>query len=138
MPEAKGIPLSGDSPMTQVASIPMLDLKAQYASIRDEIRAAIDSVLDSQHFILGPQVKALEGSLVASSAALRPMKFRDRLAPNCRWACRSPSMASVAAKPAISRRMIQPSWRRTSPQSAGRWSSVIGEASAGRLELAPD
>jgi dTDP-4-amino-4,6-dideoxygalactose transaminase len=38
----------------------MLDLQAQYASIRDEIRAAIEAVLNSQHFILGPQVTALE------------------------------------------------------------------------------
>lgn len=41
-------------------SIPMLDLGLQYSSIRTEIKAAIDQVLDSQHFILGPQVKALE------------------------------------------------------------------------------
>lgn len=40
--------------------IPMLDLKAQYRSIEEEIREAIDSVLESQHFILGPQVQALE------------------------------------------------------------------------------
>ena len=40
--------------------IPMLDLGLQYSSIRTEIKAAIDQVLDSQHFILGPQVKALE------------------------------------------------------------------------------
>src|SRR5512146_1864650 len=38
----------------------MLDLKAQYRSIEDEIREAINSVLESQHFILGPQVRALE------------------------------------------------------------------------------
>lgn len=38
----------------------MLDLRAQYATIRDEIRAAIDQVLEAQHFILGPNVKALE------------------------------------------------------------------------------
>ena len=38
----------------------MLDLRAQYASIRGEIQAALDTVLDSQHFILGPQVQALE------------------------------------------------------------------------------
>jgi len=38
----------------------MLDLKAQYRSIEEEIREAIDSVLESQHFILGPQVQALE------------------------------------------------------------------------------
>jgi dTDP-4-amino-4,6-dideoxygalactose transaminase len=40
--------------------IPALDLKAQYASIREEIRAAVDAVLESQHFILGPEVKVLE------------------------------------------------------------------------------
>jgi len=40
--------------------IPALDLKAQYASIREEIRAAVDGVLEGQHFILGPEVKALE------------------------------------------------------------------------------
>jgi dTDP-4-amino-4,6-dideoxygalactose transaminase len=41
-------------------AIPLLDLKAQYASIRDEIREAVDRVLDSQQFILGPEVEALE------------------------------------------------------------------------------
>jgi len=41
-------------------NVPLLDLKAQYATIRDEIRAAIDRVCDSQHFILGPEVTALE------------------------------------------------------------------------------
>ncbi|HZI50911.1 MAG TPA: DegT/DnrJ/EryC1/StrS family aminotransferase, partial [Terriglobia bacterium] len=41
-------------------SIPLLDLKAQYASIRDEIRAAVDRVLDAQQFILGPEVESLE------------------------------------------------------------------------------
>lgn len=40
--------------------VPLLDLKAQYATIKDEIRPAIDAVLDSQHFIMGPQVKSLE------------------------------------------------------------------------------
>ncbi len=38
----------------------MLDLRAQYDLIREEIRAALDEVLKSQHFILGPQVEALE------------------------------------------------------------------------------
>jgi dTDP-4-amino-4,6-dideoxygalactose transaminase len=38
----------------------MLDLRAQYASIREEIGEVIEAVLESQHFILGPQVKALE------------------------------------------------------------------------------
>lgn len=40
--------------------IPALDLKAQYASIRQEILAAVNSVLEGQHFILGREVQALE------------------------------------------------------------------------------
>jgi dTDP-4-amino-4,6-dideoxygalactose transaminase len=49
------------------ARVPLLDLKAQYASIKDEIRAAIDRVLESQHFILGPEVEALEKEVAAYS-----------------------------------------------------------------------
>lgn len=40
--------------------IPILDLKAQYATIRDEIHVALEKVLDSQQFILGAEVEALE------------------------------------------------------------------------------
>ena len=40
--------------------VPILDLKAQYETIREEVREAIDQVLETQHFILGPEVKALE------------------------------------------------------------------------------
>ena len=36
--------------------VPLLDLKAQYAGIREEVRAAMDEVCDSQRFILGPRV----------------------------------------------------------------------------------
>jgi len=41
-------------------AIPLLDLKAQYASIRAEVREAVDRVLESQQFILGAEVEALE------------------------------------------------------------------------------
>src|SRR6266478_6977241 len=45
--------------------IPLLDLKAQYATIRDEIRSSIDRVLESQRFILGPEVENLEREIAA-------------------------------------------------------------------------
>lgn len=47
--------------------VPMLDLKAQYASIKDEVRQAVDEVLESQHFILGPKVAKLEEEVAAYS-----------------------------------------------------------------------
>ncbi|HET9961358.1 MAG TPA: aminotransferase class I/II-fold pyridoxal phosphate-dependent enzyme, partial [Nitrospiraceae bacterium] len=41
-------------------NIPLLDLKAQYQSMRSEILAAIEATCDDQGFILGPRVVALE------------------------------------------------------------------------------
>lgn len=43
--------------------VPFLDLKAQYVSIKGEIRGAIEQVLEGQQFILGPQVAELEAAL---------------------------------------------------------------------------
>jgi dTDP-4-amino-4,6-dideoxygalactose transaminase len=40
--------------------IAFLDLKAQFAEIRDEVLEVVTRVLESQHFILGPEVEALE------------------------------------------------------------------------------
>ena len=40
-----------------------IDLKAQYAALKDEINANIQAVLDSAQFIGGPQVKQLEQEL---------------------------------------------------------------------------
>jgi len=45
--------------------LPFLDLKAQYQTIRDEIKEAMDEVLESQHFILGPKVEALEEAIAS-------------------------------------------------------------------------
>ncbi len=46
-------------------NIPLVDLKAQYDSLKDELDEAIHSVLESTQFILGPEVKALETELAA-------------------------------------------------------------------------
>ena len=45
--------------------VPLLDLKAQYAGIRDEIRQVVDEVFESQYFILGPRVEELEAQIAA-------------------------------------------------------------------------
>ena len=49
------------------SAIPLLDLKAQYDSIRDEIRSAIDVVCESQRFIGGPEVVACEEEIARYS-----------------------------------------------------------------------
>lgn len=46
-------------------SVPLLDLKAQYTPLRTEILAAITRVCDSQYFVMGPEVDALERELAA-------------------------------------------------------------------------
>ena len=45
---------------TKTQDIPLVDLKAQYATIRDEVRQAIDEVLDSMQLTIGPNVKAFD------------------------------------------------------------------------------
>ena len=47
--------------------VPILDLKAQYATIKDEILAAVSGVLESQRCIGGPKVTELEEKVAAIS-----------------------------------------------------------------------
>jgi len=49
--------------------IPFLDLKAQYASIKDDINLAVGRVLESTQFVLGPEVAAFEEEFAAFSGA---------------------------------------------------------------------
>jgi dTDP-4-amino-4,6-dideoxygalactose transaminase len=52
---------------TEVIPVPLLDLTGQYAAIREEVRAALDRVIESQKFILGPEVEALEDEVASYS-----------------------------------------------------------------------
>jgi len=52
---------------TQVIPVPLLDLTGQYAAIREEVREALDRVVESQKFILGPEVEALEEEVASYS-----------------------------------------------------------------------
>ncbi len=47
--------------------VPLLDLKAQHQTIKDEVLAAMNRVVESQHFILGPEVEALEKNIAEYS-----------------------------------------------------------------------
>ena len=58
-------PSLADAPATM--TVPLLDLKAQYATIKPEVDAAIQSVMESARFIQGPEVTALEAEVAAYS-----------------------------------------------------------------------
>ncbi|HZP95061.1 MAG TPA: DegT/DnrJ/EryC1/StrS family aminotransferase [Candidatus Limnocylindria bacterium] len=45
---------------TKTLEIPLVDLRAQYATIREEVRTAIDQVLDSMQLTIGPNVRAFD------------------------------------------------------------------------------
>src|ERR1700741_3379770 len=46
-----------------------LDLRAQFATIHDEVMQAVTQVFESQYFILGPEVKLLEDEVAAKLGA---------------------------------------------------------------------
>ncbi|MCL2006348.1 MAG: DegT/DnrJ/EryC1/StrS family aminotransferase [Planctomycetaceae bacterium] len=50
-------------------SVPLLDLKRQYETIKDEIADSLKQVCDSGAFVLGPEVKTLEQNLAQYSQA---------------------------------------------------------------------
>jgi dTDP-4-amino-4,6-dideoxygalactose transaminase len=65
-----------------ITTVPLLDLHAQYAPIRDEILSAVTAVCDSQRFIGGPEVDALErelGTMLGVKAAVGLSSGTDAL-----------------------------------------------------------
>ena len=51
--------------MSPADKIPLLDLKAQFAAIKDEIMAPVERIFEQQSFILGPWVEDAEKELAA-------------------------------------------------------------------------
>lgn len=54
--------------MSEPIVVPLLDLRAQYRAIEDQVREALDRVVSSQQFILGPEVEGLEREIAAYCA----------------------------------------------------------------------
>src|SRR5215472_10661931 len=65
------IQANSNSALSSVAKsdFDFLDLRAQFRSIRDEVMGAITRVMESQHFILGPEVKQFEEEIAAKLGA---------------------------------------------------------------------
>ena len=53
--------------MTDITSVPLLDLKAQYKQIKADVDKAVSEVFESQLFINGPQVKDCERAIASYS-----------------------------------------------------------------------
>ena len=51
--------------------VPLLDLRRQYAPLREEMTKVLLALAESQHFILGPEVDALEAACADSSSERR-------------------------------------------------------------------
>lgn len=52
-----------------MTKVPLLDLTAQYAALKEELDAAVAGVVDSQRFVLGPVVEACEEAVAAYAGA---------------------------------------------------------------------
>jgi dTDP-4-amino-4,6-dideoxygalactose transaminase len=49
--------------------VPLLDLQGQHKALRPELLAAIERVMDSQQFVMGPELEALESEIARYSQA---------------------------------------------------------------------
>ena len=58
-----------NAPLAPQGKIEFIDLKAQYAALRDEIAVRMQKVLDHGQYIMGPEVKELEAALAAHTGA---------------------------------------------------------------------
>jgi UDP-2-acetamido-2-deoxy-ribo-hexuluronate aminotransferase len=58
-----------NAPLPPQNRIEFIDLKAQYAALRDEIAVRMQKVLDHGQYIMGPEVKELEAALAAHTGA---------------------------------------------------------------------
>jgi dTDP-4-amino-4,6-dideoxygalactose transaminase len=61
--------MSASAPAVNTRTVPLLDLRAQFETMRGEIMPRLEAVAESQAFILGEEVKQLEAEIAAYSQA---------------------------------------------------------------------
>ncbi len=68
-PTATAKPEASSAPKAASPAFDFLDLKAQFATIREEVLAAVTHVMETQYFIMGPEVKKFEEEIGAKLGA---------------------------------------------------------------------
>src|SRR5437764_2202196 len=48
---------------TDIVNVPLLDLVAQYRAIKDDVVPAVQAVIESQQFVMGPSIRRLETAI---------------------------------------------------------------------------
>ena len=66
--------------------VPVLDLKAEYADLRDEILQALDKLCQSSAFVEGPEVAAFEREFADFFGTNIAWRWRAA-PPRCIWGC---------------------------------------------------
>ena len=64
-------------------NVPAINLKAQYQTIRDEIEPVVRQVLESQMFVLGPEVSKLEVEIAEYCGAASGIGCASGPTPSC-------------------------------------------------------
>ena len=65
--------------MSSQFAVPYTDFPAQNAGVRDELRGAFDDVLDSGHYIQGPNVAAFEREFAKKIVTLMGGEFKNSI-----------------------------------------------------------
>ena len=98
-------------------SVPLFDTSTALAPLRDELRGAIARVLDSERYILGPEVEAFEREFAAYCGATQawawPTARRRSRSPCGRWASGRAMRSSCPRSPSTPRPRRSP--RRRAP-----------------------
>ena len=55
--------------------VPFIDLVAQYKTIKDEVKQAVDQVFETQAFVLGDEVASLESEIASYCACAKTSHF---------------------------------------------------------------
>ncbi len=90
MPSTSPQPFVDSGSATPRDPVPMLDLTRQYETIKDDVHAAIEGVLTSQHFIGGPELEGFERESASYLGVKRELLAVRQELTRCGWRCKLP------------------------------------------------